>query len=152
MDFCGPAKYSAASALLYHLQHHTSTCDEAYGDTPEKQKAGKAYLQEVMAGLEAIAPMSMVDSLIDGIDGFIDILRRTDSRGMETVTARLREPLQKFLSVSFWEESKLRECYSAVDAALDAFQHALANDAARATDPLARAMDGLSTVGSHRGP
>ena len=149
MEFCGPAKYSAASALLYHLQHRTSTCDDAYGDTPEKQKAGKAYVQEVMAELEAIASMSMVDAFIDGTEGFIAC---AGSRDMETVTVWLRGQLQKFLSVNSWEESKLRECYSAVDAALEAFQHALAHNKTDAAEQLARAMDGLSTRSSHPGP
>ena len=105
-----------------------------------------------MAELEAIASMLVVDSLIDGTEGFIDILHNADLRGMETVTARLREPLQNFLSVNSWEESELRKCYSAVDAALEAFQQAFTNNAADATEQLARAMDGLSTRGSHPGP
>ena len=44
--------------------------------------------------------------------------------------------------------SKLRTCYSAVDAALDRFKHALADDQANATLQLARDMDGLSTISS----
>ena len=42
----------------------------------------------------------------------------------------------------------MRTCYSAVDAALDNFQHAFADDPADATIQLARAMEGLSTIGS----
>ena len=148
MEVWGPSKYQSASGLLSWLQEWVATSDgKQYCDQPEQEEAAKAHLQEVMTELKAIASMKGVDLLIDGTDKFMDRLREGRHEEVELTAAILREPLRKFLSVSSAHGSKLWTCYSAVDAALDTFQHALANDAADATIQLARAMDGLSTIG-----
>ena len=149
MEVWGPSKYKSASGLLSWLQEWVASSDmKRICDQPEHEEVAKAHLQEVMTELEAIASMKGVDLLIDGTDEFIDRLREGRREEMELTVAFLREPLRKFLSVSSAHGRKLRTCYSAVDAALDNFQHALADDPADATIQLARAMEGLSTIGS----
>jgi len=151
MQLWGPDKYSAAADLLRLLQNSAVIGDEeAYGDTQEKREVMKIHLREVVTELDAIASMGVVDALIDGPVGFIGILRMGRREEVIISTAALREPLQKFLSVSSPQGTALRECYSAADAALDEFQHALAEDSAGAVDQLARAMDGLSTTSAFK--
>ena len=151
MQIWGPDKYSAAADLLRLLQTSTVSGDEeAYGDTQEKREVMKIHLREVVTELDAIASMGLVDALIDGPAGFINILCMGQREEVIMSTAALREPLQKFLSVSSPQGTALMECYSAADAALDEFQHALAEDSAGAVDQLARAMDGLSTTSAFK--
>ena len=153
MEICGTSKYQSASALLSWLQEWVATGDgKQYCGQPEHEEVAKAHLQEVMAELEAIASMKGVDLLIDGTDEFMDRLREGQREEMELTAAILRESLRNFLSVSSAHENKLRTCYSAVDAALGNFQHALADDPADATITSARAMDGLSTIGIQGSP
>ena len=129
------------------LQHFIATSDmNAYGDTPEKQHVAKAHLREVMTELEAIASMEVVDALIDGTDGFLDILRKGHREEVEFSVAALREPLQKFLSVNSSHGTALRNIYSSVDSALDTFQQAMPRDSPEALAQLACAMRVLSTT------
>jgi hypothetical protein len=129
------------------LQQFAATSgDDAYGDTLEKQEAAKVHLQEVMTELDAIASMEVVDALIDGTDGFIDILRKGRREEAELAAAALREPLQKFLSVNSLYGSALRECYAAADSALDTFQQVLSRDSSVALAQLASALGVLSTT------
>ena len=145
MELWGSSKYQAASGVQSYLQQATSDGDLC-GD-PEYEGVAKAHVQEVMTELEAIASMKGVDFLINETDNFIRILRTGRREEMEITAAKLREPLQKFLSVGCAHGSKLRTVYSAVDAAVDMFQHALADSPANAVKQLARAMAGLSTIG-----
>ena len=146
MEIRGEGKHSVARDLLSHMQDFVANSDvNDYGDTPQKQALAKAHLQDAMVELEAIASMRLVDLLMYDPDTVISRLRTLSRNGLKVETAALRRPLHKFLSVSSSCGSKLRDCYSAVDAALGAFQTALADCSADAMEQLARAMDELST-------
>ena len=146
MKLWGHCKYVTAAMLLRHFRNAADTTDvAAYGDTPENQEVMKVHVQEVMTELEAVAETWRVDALIDGTEEFISMFSTMSRKERMEHSTKFRETLQKFLSVSCSRGSKLANCYSVVDAALDTFQHALANDPAEATKQLAHAMSGLST-------
>ena len=146
MEIRGEGKHSVARDLLSHMQGFVANSDvNDYGDTPEKQVVAKTHLQDVMVELEAIASMRLVDSLIYDPETVISRLRTLSREELKVETAALRRPLHRFLSVSPSRGSKLRDCYSAVDAALGAFQTVLADCSADAMEQLTQAMYELST-------
>ena len=142
MQICGPATYSAAADLLQVLQDSSRHCnEEAYGDTQEKREVMKAHLLDVVAELDAISSMEVVDALI--FDA-AELFRRIPLGHELGFVVKARELLRKFLSATTSDDSKLRDCYAAVDAALDIFQRTWTANPATATDEIVRAMNHIN--------
>ena len=142
MQICGPAKYSVAADLLHVLQDSSRHCnEEAYGDTQEKREVMKAHLLDVVAELDAISSMEVVDALI--FDA-AELFRRIPLGHELGFVVKARELLRKFLSATTSDDSKLRDCYAAVDAALDIFQRTWTANPATSTDEIVRAMNHIN--------
>jgi hypothetical protein len=152
MELNGTPKFEAARGLCDYFK--MNAMDVQWGDKPRMQEVGEAYTREFIIELDAIAGMLVVDELLLFPEGSVDVLRRAPlghDLGLEVDVCR--EPLRKFLQASerLSQESKLRDCYVAVDAALQAFQQTWANHPAHAMNELVHAMnklnEGLSTGG-----
>ena len=129
--------------------------DAQWGDTPEMQEVGEAYTKELISELEAVASMAKVDALLHFPEGFVDFFRRAPlGHDVRFEVDVIRQPLRKFLHASarLAQGSKLRDCYAAVDAALELFQQTWANQPADAMDELVRVMKKLNKGLSIAGP
>ena len=155
MKLHGTPKFEAAQGVSKFFA--LATEDLQWGNEAGMQEVGEAYTKELIIQLEAVAAMPKVDALLLFPEGFVDIIRRAPL-GHDVVSEVdvLREPLRTFLHASarLSQESKLRDCYVAVDAALASFQQTWANHPADAMDELVRVMNelnkGLSTGGPSR--
>ena len=153
MELNGIPKYAAARSVCDWFKQGFPFDAHKWGDTPEKQETGQAYTRELIMELEAIASMMTVDGLVDFPEGFVDLFRRAPpghDLGLEV--DGIREPLRKFLSTSTPHDSKLRDCYVAVDAALEMFQRTWTTNLANAMGELVRSMNQINKGVSQPSP
>ncbi len=124
----GPAKHEAISRYIAMLRSSfLSDCDASvFGDTVEKHTVGRAFVEDAVKELEAIASMQLVDGFVICPEIVLDDIRETsplmDPSLSDVLGDWLRKPLREFFEVCGRDGCVLFACYSALDEAADAFQ------------------------------